>query len=297
MAALCLIVACRGQLASLAGSLTPIERRQRHRDGVGRRIDQTPRVRLFENPRGERRVQRVPGPVRHDVPDDGVSDQREIADDVEHLVTDELVLEPERIEHTGFAQHDRVVERAAERQAVLTERLDLFEETERTGRRDLLAERLFRDPHRPRLMAQERVIEADAVGDLEVVGRIERNALVAARQRDGPDHFQVSPGRREPLRARLVYEVDERRAAAVHDRHLGVIQLDNHVVDAQTHERRHEVLHRVDRCARARQARGVLDAGEVRHRGGNLEIAEVGAPETNAEIRRGGPQRQPNLVS
>ena len=50
---------------------------------------------------------------------------------------------------------------------------------------------LFGDAQRARLMPQQRMVVADAVGDLEVIRRIERDALVAARERDRPDDLQV----------------------------------------------------------------------------------------------------------
>ena len=115
-------------------------------------------------------------------------------------MADELVLEAQRVvEHAGLAEDDGVVERAAERQAALAQHLDFLQEPERPRRRDLLDEALFGDPHRPRLVAQERVVEADAVGDLEVVGRIERDPLVALRQRDRAQDLQVAPRRRAAI--------------------------------------------------------------------------------------------------
>ena len=62
---------------------------------------------------------------------------------------------------------------------------------------------LFGDAQRARLMPQQRMVVADAVGDLEVIRRIERDALVAARDRDRPDDLQVLARRLQPLHARL----------------------------------------------------------------------------------------------
>jgi hypothetical protein len=79
----------------------------------------------------------------------------------------------------------------------LPQHLDFLQEAERPRRRDLLDEALFRDPHRARLVAQQRVVEADAVGDLEVIRRVERDALVAVRQRDraaAPSGSGAAPG-------------------------------------------------------------------------------------------------------
>ena len=48
-------------------------------------------------------------------------------------------------------------------------------------------------------MPQERMVVADAVGHLEVIGRIERNALVTARQRDRTNDFQEALRRTERI--------------------------------------------------------------------------------------------------
>ena len=141
----------------------------RHRN-VERRLDEPPGLRFFEDLRGKFRVERVTGAVRDQVPDHRIADEREVADRVENLVADEFVFESERVvEHAGFAEHDRVIERAAERQTVLPQHFDVLQERERSRRRDLFDEALFGDSERSRLMTQQRMVVADAVGDLEVI--------------------------------------------------------------------------------------------------------------------------------
>ena len=81
----------------------------------GRRLDQAPGFLVGENFRRQRRVQRVAGAMSNDVTDDGVSDQRQVTDDIENLVADELVLETERVQHIRIADDNRVLERAAQR--------------------------------------------------------------------------------------------------------------------------------------------------------------------------------------
>src|SRR5436189_100090 len=78
-----------------------------------------------------------------------------------------------------------------------------------------------------RLVPEQRMVVADAVGHLEVIGRIERDPLVAARDSDRPNDLEVLARRVEALYARLLNQVDERRSAAVHDRHFRRVQLDN----------------------------------------------------------------------
>ena len=82
----------------------------------------------------------------------------------------EFVFEPQRVvEDTGFAEHDRVVERAAECEAILAQHFDVFEECEGARRRDFFDKTLFSDPDGARLMTEERMIVADAVGNLEMI--------------------------------------------------------------------------------------------------------------------------------
>ena len=86
-------------------------------------------------------MQRVAAAVRHEVADHRVSDERQIADHVENLVADELVLEPQCVvEDAGLAENDGVVERTAERETALAQHLDFLQEAERPRRRDLLDE-------------------------------------------------------------------------------------------------------------------------------------------------------------
>src|SRR5438105_15576617 len=107
-------------------------------------LDQAPRVRVLEDLRGELRVEGMAGPMCDEMANHRIADEREVADRVEDLVADELVLEAERVvEDAGLAQHDRVLERSAERESILAEHLDVFEKRERPCRRDVLAERFL----------------------------------------------------------------------------------------------------------------------------------------------------------
>ncbi len=72
-----------------------------------------------------------------------MADQRQVANHIQNLVADELVFEPQRVEHAGLAEHDRVLERAAERQAALAQHFHFLQEPERARRRDLVDEHLL----------------------------------------------------------------------------------------------------------------------------------------------------------
>src|SRR5215212_7705623 len=134
---------------------------ERHRDSIDRGLDETPGAGFLENLRGKFGVERVAGAMSDKMADDRVAHEREVADSIEDLVADELVLEAERVvEDAGLAEDDGVVERAAERQAVLSQHLDILEERKRARRRKFLDERLFGDAQRARLMPQQRMVVA-----------------------------------------------------------------------------------------------------------------------------------------
>src|SRR5262245_39923391 len=101
-------------------------------------------MRFFENLGRELGVKRVTGAMRDQVADHRIADQGKVADGIENLVTDELVLEPERVvEDAGLAEDDRVFERAAEGEAILAEHLDVLQEREGPRWRHFLGENLF----------------------------------------------------------------------------------------------------------------------------------------------------------
>ena len=89
----------------------------------------------------------------------------------------------------------------------------------------------------------------------------------------------------ELLHAGVLNQVDPGRRAAVHDRHFGVVELDEHVVDAQAAQRREQVLDGLDRRLAGDEARlQLLPAAEMGDVRGNLDAAEVGALEANSVV-------------
>jgi hypothetical protein len=175
--------------------------------------------------------------------------------------------------------------------------LDFLQEGERARGRNLFDEGRLVDRHRPLLVAQQRVVEADRVADRETVARVQRDALVAARQFDRTRDAQEPPGHGLGLDARLVNQAHERRGAAVHDRHLGVIQLDHDVVDAEADQRGQQVLDRFDRPLVLRQRRRVLGGYHVARAGLDLGATEVGPLEPDPGPCRRRTERQRDLAT
>ena len=79
------------------------------RDGA-RRLNELPGVALAQNLGGKRRVQGVPAPMDDQMPHDGVTDERQVSHNIQNLVTHELVVEAQRVEHTRLAEHHGVLE-------------------------------------------------------------------------------------------------------------------------------------------------------------------------------------------
>ena len=103
----------------------------------------------------------------------------EVADAVEHLVADELVGKAQAllVQHPVLADHDRVLERAAERQAARPQLLDPLGEAEGAGARDLGLEVVGAEAHLQRLAVDQRMVELDLAVDLEAVGGLEPGGL------------------------------------------------------------------------------------------------------------------------
>ena len=117
------------------------------------------------------------------------------------------------------------------------------------------------------------------------------------RQRERPQDFHVAARRGKPLDAGFMNQVDERRRAAVHDRHFRRVQFDDDVVDPEADERRQQVFDRVDVDRVTGKARRVVDATDVADIGRYFEAAEIGTTETDSEVGRGGLEGERHLLA
>ena len=110
-----------------------------------------------------------------------------------------------------------------------------------------------------RLVAQQRVVEADRVADPEVVGEGESRANLPPRTTStGFSTFRYWRGDVPGLEPGLVDQDHEGGGAAVEDRDLGPVHLDERVVDSQRVERGQQVLDGVDGDPVAGERRGVV---------------------------------------
>src|SRR5262245_57863764 len=97
---------------------------------------------LAGEPRDQLLVEPVPAALDPDVTLDTRTEQREIAQEIEHLVPHELVGEaqPVAVQDARRIEHDGVVETSAACTAGAPERIDLGDEAERARPRDLALE-------------------------------------------------------------------------------------------------------------------------------------------------------------
>ena len=139
-------------------------------------------------------------------------------------------------------EHDRVLERAALREAALHQRLDLVQETERAVRRDLAAIRLGRD------LGRRRTASRSAPGSRRscargTTTRARRRAACRRRGTRASRWGSSARARRAAWpRPTALDRVGEHLRAAVLDRDLRAVDRDQRVVDAAAEQRRKQVL-------------------------------------------------------
>src|SRR5262245_3224055 len=111
----------------------------------------------------------MPAVARDDVRLERPAEQRQIAEQIQDLVADELVAVTEPVQRAAVAEHDRIVQRSAASQAVLSHETEVPEEAVGPGRGELLDERPLRrrpgkDLHSDRWMVVvERIADAERV--------------------------------------------------------------------------------------------------------------------------------------
>src|SRR6266849_9808623 len=136
--------------------------------------------------RHEARMEGVPGPMRGDLASDRTADQREVAQQIEDLMTDEFVAEAERpVDHGVVVEHDAVLDGPASRQARGAKLLDVADESERSRRRDLAEEIVVVIVELVGLPADGRMVEIDLVFQHQAIRRCHADALAVVNDFDG----------------------------------------------------------------------------------------------------------------
>src|ERR1051326_6374692 len=118
--------------------------------------------------RHQSRVHDVPTAFGDNLAENRHTQKREIADDVQNLVTYELISKTKTrlIQHSFRRQHDRIVERTAANQVCTSQRFDLVRKPKRPRRGDVTTESAVTEFHKQTLHANHRMREVDQAVDL-----------------------------------------------------------------------------------------------------------------------------------
>ena len=224
----------------------------------------------------------------------------EVADAVERLVADELVLETKavRVHNPVVGQHDGVLQRPAKDKAAAPQLSDIPQEAVRARPAHVALINAVNELEVTPLAPDRRVVAGDLEAHREAVRRRQRDRAFAVRHLDRLQHLNGLARRRLLDDPGTLDKKHKRSRAAVHDRHLGPVELDHDVVDAETRERRHQVLDRRHPIAVAVAETGAhIGGADVLIARRQLRSTEVGAPKHDARPRLGGMQDHPHLIA
>ena len=142
------------------------------------------------------------------------------------------------------------------------------------------------------LAADQRMRKVDGVAHRVSLRGIDADELVAFAHLVGPQDLEI--GALAPLlpQAGAGDHFDVRQRAAVENRQLQVVELDDGVVHAHADEGREQVLGGGDEHALLHQAGGVADLGDVLADGWHVESVEIDAAKHDARSSRSGQDAQ-----
>ena len=255
---------------------------------------------LLVNGAGQFDVERVSGLGRDDAGLQPGRKQREIADDIEDLVTDELVLIPERFagENGVATDDDGVLEAATLDETLLHERFHFLVEYEGAGLGDFLGVVAFVEVPVEVLRVLAGVVRVRTVhfeivarpgGDKRAVLALDMNGLADVVGENGNVLFDATG-----LFER--FHVDRR--AAVADGGFVGVEFDHGVVDAETAQGGEQMFDRVDLHAALAEGGGAFDLFDVVNVGRDSRfVREIEALENVAGVGRAGLDGQGNIVT
>jgi len=142
--------------------------------------------------------------------------------------------------------HHGVVEGSAPGQPLALKGLHLVVETEGAGRRDVPKERFRGHDDGKFLFSDERVLELDRAVHGEDLGGVQAQGGLSGRVDDRLVGRQILPGTVLGGPSGLLQQFHERAGAAVGDRRLVGVHLDDDIVDVEPLQGGEHVFHRVD---------------------------------------------------
>ncbi len=235
------------------------------------------------------------GAVGLDVAQNALAEEREVADEVQHLVAHELVGEAQRrVVDTVAREHNAVIARCAADKAHVQHRALLLEEAEGTGSGNVFHVAAVGQLDLEALAADQGMREIDSVADGVALSGIDADELLALVQLVGAQDLEVDALAALLAEPGIGDHLDEGLRAAVEDGNFEVVELNNGVVDAHADKSRQQVLGGGDEDALLHQAGGVADLGHVAADGLDLVAIEIGAAEDDAGAGRSGQYTQAN---
>ena len=230
----------------------------------------------------------VSGAFGDDVAEDVMSGKGEIADEVEDLMADELIIETQRaVEDALTVEDDGAGFGDAADEAHVAQHLLVFLKAESARRGDLRGVVSCSEVDGETLAANRRG-EIDLVGNAVAPARIDADELIAFADFDSLADAEVFAAAALCLEADVTEGFDIGERTAVEDGELEVVNFDDDVVDAASDEGRKQVLGGGDEHTLAHQAGGVADLGDVAAGGRDFEVVEVGAAEEDSTAAWGG---------
>src|SRR5579884_112173 len=225
------------------------------------------------------------------------SGKRQISDEVQDLMTDELVFKAQRPIHDTLAgKNDRARFRNTADEAHVAQHLLIFLKTEGACRGNLAAIAACRQVYGYGLLAN-RGGEVNMIGHAVAFARIDADELVSVAHFHFFHDAQILAFAALRFHSHLLEGLNVGQGAAVKNRQLEIVQLDDHIVYASANERRKQVLGGRDKHALTHQAGGVADFGDVAAGGWNFKIVEVGAAEDDSRACRSGQKTHPDGCS
>ena len=220
-------------------------------------------------------IEPMPAPMGRELADHIATGQRQIADQIEHLVADAFVGKPQLVVDRAVAvENQQVFERRPLAQSLREQPIGLGLENERAAGGQLVAKCLGRDRQVKGLPADrvaQPVIEPVAQGQFGSGGRAGLDpALVVADARDLADD-ELAAQRVLLDDPRSIETFDERLAGAVAAGEFRLIDPNLAIVDLQAEQRGQHVLGHFDRGPQglerraARRLESIADQGRNRH--------------------------------
>src|SRR5215472_2810169 len=211
--------------------------------------------------------------------------QGQVTDQVQRLVTTELVGKAQRAIHDAVvSKHNGIFERSAADEAHGAQRLDVPLEAERPRPRQQMAESVGANDHFHFLLADQRVREIHIAADAKLLGWINADPSVAFANFQRLQHLQITALAAQLAQARSFEHLHERLGGAIEDGHFDRIDVDKYVVDSTGINGGKEMLGSRQQHSLLHQAGGVADASNVVTVGLDGEVVQIYAAENDSGL-------------